>query len=131
MKRITSIILAATLVGAPAFADPIEGLWRTEPDDHGDVGYIRMEPCGESFCGTLVGAENAQGQKTQPDTIGRKIVWDLKETDAGVYEGRIYAPDRDKEYKSRVALSGNKIAVSGCVLGGLICRNGGHWTRLK
>ena len=131
MKRIAPLILLALLAGGPALADPIEGLWRTAPDDHGDIGYIRVSTCGQTYCGTLERAENAQGQAIQPDTIGRKIVWNLTRTDGGQYEGRIYAPDRDKEYMSRLKLSGNAISVNGCVLGGLICRNGGHWTRVN
>lgn len=131
MKRILTAIALAVLSVGPVLADPIEGLWRTSPDDHGDIGYIRVEPCGATFCGTLERAENGQGEAIQPDTIGRMIVWNLAQATAGEYEGRIYAPDRDKEYMSRLDLSGDSIAVNGCVLGGLICRNGGNWTRVK
>ncbi|MDV4146123.1 DUF2147 domain-containing protein [Shimia sp. FJ5] len=131
MTRITSLFLMAVFAAGAAVADPIEGLWRTAPDDHGDIGYIRVAQCGLTFCGTLERAENAQGEAIQPDTIGRKIVWDLSETKGGQYEGRIYAPDRDKEYMSKVELAGDRISVNGCVLGGLICRNGGHWARVQ
>jgi uncharacterized protein (DUF2147 family) len=131
MTRIWTAVFLTVLSIGPAFADPIEGLWRTAADDHGDIGYIRVEPCGETFCGTLERAENARGEAIQPDTIGRMIVWNLAQASAGDYEGRIYAPDRDKEYMSRLELSGDSIAVNGCVLGGLICRNGGSWTRVQ
>ncbi len=129
MKKLALTAGLALLLAGPALADPIEGLWRTSPDDHGDIGYVRVKPCGGSYCGTLVEARNAQGAKITPNTIGRKIVWNLTPTGKGQYEGRIYAPDRDAEYMSRLQLKGNALAVSGCVLGGLICRNGGSWTR--
>ncbi|BDW85930.1 MULTISPECIES: DUF2147 domain-containing protein [Roseicyclus] len=131
MTRIWTAIFLTVLSVGPALADPIEGLWRTAPDDHGDIGYIRVEPCGATFCGTLERAENASGEAIQPDTIGRLIVWNLAQEAAGEYEGRIYAPDRDKEYMSRLELSGDAIEVNGCVLGGIICRNGGNWTRVQ
>lgn len=131
MKRILTALSLAILAAGPVMADPIEGMWRTAPDDHGETGYIRITPCGTTMCGTLERAENAKAQEIHPDTIGRKIVWNLVETGNGEYEGRIYAPDRDKEYMSRLQLSGNRIAVKGCVLGGLICRNGGTWTRVQ
>ncbi len=131
MKRLTSLILLALISAGPALADPIEGLWRTAPDDHGDIGYIRVDSCGASYCGVLERAENGQGKAIQPDTLGRKIVWNLTPGKDGRYEGRIYAPDRDKEYMSRLQLSGNSLSVNGCVLGGLICRNGGQWTRVQ
>ena len=131
MKPIASLLLLSLFAAGPALSDPIEGLWRTAPDDHGDVGYIRVASCGQSYCGVLERAENQQGQQIHPDTLGRKIVWNLKPSKPGEYEGRIYAPDRDKEYMSRLELSGNRIAVNGCVLGGIICRNGGHWSRVQ
>lgn len=131
MKRIAALILLSLLAAGPALADPIEGLWRTAPDDHGDIGYIRVGTCGSSYCGVLERAENAQGETIQPDTLGRKIVWNLTHSTSTEYKGRIYAPDRDKEYMSKLELSGNCISVNGCVLGGLICRNGGHWMRVQ
>lgn len=130
MKRIAALFLLSLIACGPVLADPIEGLWRTAPDDHGDIGYIRVDDCGSGYCGVLERAENAQGETIQPDTLGRKIVWNLKASKSGEYEGLIYAPDRDKEYMSKLELSGNRISVSGCVLGGLICRNGGQWTRV-
>ena len=131
MKRIATFFLLSLMASGPALADPIEGLWRTAPDDHGDIGYIRVGDCGSGYCGVLERAENAQGEAIQPDTLGRKIVWNLTSSKSGEYEGRIYAPDRDKEYMSRLELSGNRISVNGCVLGGLICRDGGQWTRVQ
>jgi len=44
-------------------------------------------------------------------------------------DGTIWAPDDDKTYDSSMELSGNTLEVSGCVLGGIICR-GQDWTRL-
>jgi uncharacterized protein (DUF2147 family) len=131
MKHIATLLLISLFAASPAIADPIEGLWRTAPDDHGDIGFIRVSNCGATYCGILEKAESAEGKAIQPDTLGRKIVWNLKAGKAGHYEGRIYAPDRDKEYMSRLELSGNRISVNGCVLGGLICRDGGQWTRVQ
>ncbi|MEY3004181.1 MAG: hypothetical protein RLZZ491_1357 [Pseudomonadota bacterium] len=131
MKRFMSLMSCALFCIGPAMADPIEGLWRTAPDDHGDVGYIRVASCGPAYCGTLERAEDTQGAAIAPPTLGRQIVWNLTPGKNGDYEGRIYAPDRDKEYMSRLELSGDLISVNGCVLGGLICRNGGQWTRVE
>ncbi|TMV11556.1 DUF2147 domain-containing protein [Arenibacterium halophilum] len=131
MKQFATLFLISLFAASPALADPIEGLWRTAPDDHGDVGFIRVGICGTNFCGVLERAENAQGEAIQPDTLGRQIVWSLTHSTSTEYQGRIYAPDRDKEYMSKLELSGDRISVNGCVLGGLICRNGGQWTRVQ
>lgn len=129
MKRLTLTLAALLCTAGLAAADPIEGLWKTAPDDHGDTGLIKVAQCGGSYCGTLIRAFDKSGAETHPDTIGRKIVWDVKPDGGDSYTGRIYAPDRDKEYASKLELRGNQLAVSGCVLGGLICRSGGSWSR--
>lgn len=131
MKQLATLFVISLFAACPALADPIEGLWRTAPDDHGDIGFIRVGSCGASYCGVLERAENAQGKAIQPDTLGRKIVWNLTHSKSNEYQGRIYAPDRDKEYMSKLELSGNSISVNGCILGGLVCRNGGQWTRVQ
>ena len=53
-----SLILAAGLVFAAgtAFADPVEGMWKTKPDDNGNFGHVQIAPCGAKFCGVLVKA---------------------------------------------------------------------------
>jgi uncharacterized protein (DUF2147 family) len=120
---------ALSLLAAPAFADPVEGTWQTRPDDNGNYGHVRIAACGAKFCGTLVRAFNGQGQPVQSPNIGRQIVWDMEAQGDGQYgNGKIWAPDRDKTYRSKMALSGNTLAVSGCVLGGAICRDQ-QWTR--
>ena len=129
MKYLPKLVAVLALLAGPAMADPIEGMWKTSPDDHGDIGYIQVAPCGSSYCGVLVRSQNSAGAATTPPTIGRKIVWDVVASGSGAYTGRIYAPDRDKEYASKLKLSGNTLAVSGCVMGGLICRKGGAWTK--
>ena len=42
--------------------------------------------------------------------------------------GKIWAPDRDKTYRSKMELSGDRLKVSGCV--GPICR-GQTWARVN
>jgi len=43
--------------------------------------------------------------------------------------GKIWSPDRDKTYDSKLELHGDQLKVSGCVL--FLCRDGGTWTRVK
>ncbi len=118
------------LLGSAALADPVEGLWQTRADDNGNFGHVEIKPCGPAFCGTLVKAFNGEGQEIDSPNIGRQIVWDMVAYTDGLYDdGRIYSPDRDKEYNGDMTLSGNNLAVRGCVMG--ICRDGGTWKRVK
>ena len=113
-----------------ACADPVEGIWQTKKDDNGNFGHIEVKPCGPAFCGTLIKSFDSAGAPIDSPNIGRKIVWDMVAYADGLYDdGKVYSPDRDKTYNSDMTLSGDKLAVRGCVLG--ICRDGGTWNRVK
>lgn len=104
---------AALLLGAaPAWADPIEGDWRTQS---GATAVIA--PCGEGFCITLKGGPYS----------GRRI-GSFQSTGGGRYAGEITDPEKEKTYSGKGVLSGSTLKLSGCVLGGLICRSQ-NWTK--
>lgn len=130
MKKF-ALAAALAVFGTAAFAaDPVEGTWKTKPDDNGNFGHVQIKPCGNAFCGTLVKAFDGSGTQIESPNVGRKIVWDMVAYGDGHYDdGKIYSPDRDKTYNSEMQLSGNSLTVRGCVLG--ICRDGGTWTRVK
>jgi uncharacterized protein (DUF2147 family) len=130
MRLIAMTAVLALLAAAPVLADPLEGTWKTKPDDNGNYGHVQIVPCGPAFCGTLVKAFDTAGASVTSPNIGKRIVWDMQAQGDGAYgDGKIWSPDRDKTYAGKMKLSGDKVAVSGCVLG--ICRDGGSWTRLK
>lgn len=130
MKRFAlgaGLMLAA---GAAHAADPVEGVWKTKPDDNGNFGYVKVAPCGPAFCGTLIKSFDSAGAPLDSENIGKAIIWDMVAYGDGVYDdGKVWSPDRDKTYSSDMQLSGDKLSVRGCVLG--ICRDGGTWTRVK
>lgn len=128
-----TMILALALAGfgtAAFAADPVEGTWKTKPDDNGNYGHVQIGACGGAFCGTLVKAFDGAGKEIDSPNVGRQIVWDMVAGEGGAYsDGKIYSPDRDKTDNGEMQLNGNKLSVSGCVLG--ICRDGGTWTRVN
>ncbi|MDW4551265.1 DUF2147 domain-containing protein [Defluviimonas sp. D31] len=122
---------ALALVAGAAAADPVEGMWKTKPDDNGNYGHVEIAPCGTAFCGVLVKAFDGAGKELDSPNVGKQIVWDMSAAGEGAYDGgKVWAPDRDKTYRSKMQLSGDSLAVSGCVLGGVICR-ASDWTRVK
>ncbi|NKX43826.1 DUF2147 domain-containing protein [Roseicyclus persicicus] len=130
MRNFLLAAVALMAMGGAAMADNLIGDWRTAPDDNGNTGIIRITQCGQSLCGTLVQAFDASGAVMQSENVGRQIVWDTNPTgEAGQYRGMLYSPDRGREYRSRLQLSGNQLSVSGCVMGGAVCREGGVWQR--
>lgn len=128
--KIFAYAAAVAVMAGTAWADPVEGVWQTRKDDNGNFGHVEIKPCGPAFCGTLVRAFDGAGKEIDSPNIGRKIVWDMVAYPDGLYDdGRIYSPDRDKEYSGDMTLAGDSLKVRGCVLG--ICRDGGTWKRVK
>jgi len=127
MKRLLAGLAALMITATGALADPLEGLWRTVPDDNGNSGLIEVAPCGSRLCGTLIKAYGAGGAEIASDNVGRQIIFETRATGDGQYRGKVWSPDRDATYNSRLTLSGNRLSVEGCVLG--VCRDGGTWQR--
>lgn len=127
MKYTVAAALIA-LAGA-ATADPVSGTWKTESGDDGTYGHVQIAPCGSAICGTIVAGFDASGTAVGGPNIGRQMIWDMQAQGSGNYaRGKIWAPDRDKTYNSKMQLSGNRLKVSGCVLG--ICRSQ-TWSRVN
>jgi len=127
----TFALIAALLCAATAAsADPVEGVWTTKPDDNGNFGHVSVKPCGPAFCGTLIKAFDGSGAEIDSPNVGKQIIWDMVAYGDGAYDdGKVWSPDRDKTYNSEMQLTGNSLAVKGCVMG--ICRDGGTWTRVQ
>lgn len=121
--------LTGVVIAAAAMADPVEGTWQTQPGDDGAFGHVEMAQCGAALCGTLVRAYDGEGRARASDSVGRNLVWDMQAKGGGAYAGgKIWAPDRDKTYNSKMTLNGAQLEVSGCVLG--ICRSQ-TWVRVE
>lgn len=130
MKKLGLISALAIALAAPAFADPVEGIWKTAKDDNGNFGHIKVSMCGDKVCGVLVKSFDSNGAPLASENIGKRIIWDMVPEGDGYYDsGKVWAPDRDKTYSSKMTMTGNKLAIKGCVFG--ICRNGGTWIRVK
>ena len=114
MFRSLSMALAASImmIGA-AYADPIEGDWKT---DKGSTAGISS--CGGSFCIKLKSGEHAG-----------KSIGKFKADGGNKYTGSITDPANDKTYAGKATLSGSSLKMSGCVLGGLFCRSQ-NWKKL-
>lgn len=130
MKSLGLSVALAVGLGGAVFADPVHGDWRTTADDNGNSGIIRVAACGDKICGTLVKALDGSGSEMASPNVGKRIIWDMEAQGGGSYgKGKVWSPDRDKTYNSKMQLSGDTLAISGCIL--VVCRDGGTWTRVK
>lgn len=103
----------ACLSAGVAHADPIEGRWRTQTGSTAQIA-----PCGGAFCITLKSGEHA----------GKRI-GTLQAAGENSYRGEITDPNNDKTYSGKASISGKTLKLSGCVLGGLLCRSQ-SWSKM-
>jgi uncharacterized protein (DUF2147 family) len=116
------ILAAAFALGAgAASADPIEGIWQTQPDE-GSFAHVTIAPCGGAYCGTITRTFREQAEIQSPN-LGRQIVIDMAATGGGNYQGRVWRPANDRIYAGKAAVSGDRMSLSGCVAGGLLCKS--------
>lgn len=111
IRTLAALLFCVAASGAGA-ADPIVGSWQTES---GPIAAIA--PCGGAFCITL---------RSGPHS-GKRI-GSMSPSGASTYSGTILDPGNDKTYSGSATLSGASLRLSGCVLGGLICRSQ-TWSR--
>jgi len=95
------------MMGAIAHADDIEGNWRTQSGDTAAIGG-----CGSGYCITLKTGKFA----------GRQI-GNMAASGGGSYAGEITDPATEKTYSGKATVSGTSMKMSGCMLGGLICKS--------
>ena len=130
MKRLICAVFGLIFAASVVAADPIYGLWQTIPDDNGNFGHIEVQDCDGTICGVLMKSFDTAGKSIESDNIGKRIIWNMKSKGDGKYGGdKIWSPDTDKTYASKLELVGDELKVSGCVF--IVCRDGGTWTRVK
>lgn len=127
LKKLILAALLAAGAGA-ASADPLEGMWKTEVDD-GAYAHVKIAPCGPAYCG-IIAKTFKDGAEYKSENIGKKLVIDMVPQGEGAYEGSVWRPSNNKVYYGTIALTGDKLKLSGCVAGGLICAKQ-NWSRVN
>ncbi len=130
MRMLMTGLAALILWAGAALADPVEGLWRTEPGDTGGYLHVQISACGNEICGVIRKAYDKNGQERHDyEHLGKQMIWGMKPAGDGSYRGgKIWAPDRNKTYKAKMALNGRTLSVKGCVA--IFCR-GQTWSRVQ
>jgi uncharacterized protein (DUF2147 family) len=128
-KRIFLAVLAGALLTAniapsPQLQPSIYGLWQ---NPHRTV-VVRTQACGAKLCGAVTWAspeaiaDARDGGTTQ--LVGTEILRDYRSTSPNRWQGQVFLPDRGTSFYSTIRqLNTNAMKVSGCILGGLICKS--------
>lgn len=132
-------LFAAALLGgvmlmsapaAPAMASGLNGVWSTQKG-----WQVRMHRCGGAWCGTILSARGSRDIHNPNPKLrnrpmkGVRLLWGLKKTGDG-WRGKLYNPNDGKVYTGKIVTSGTTLKLSGCVLGGLICKSQ-TWRRVR
>lgn len=126
-------VLSALMLLTPslASAEVLNGIFRTEANEEGNYLEVTFGSCDSNTsltCGVITRAIQVDTPNPDYEHLGRIIVADMEGDGMSWSEGTIWAPDDDKTYNSKMALSGNTLTVEGCVF--FICR-GQDWERLN
>ncbi len=132
MKKTVMAAAALSMTAGTAMADPAAGLWRSENSEETNrFMHVQVAPCGAEVCGVIKGVFEANGTPVPGHpAAGKTMIWDMQPAGNGSYvNGRIWAPDTEKTYKSKMQLqNASTLEVEGCIIG--ICR-GQTWTRVN
>jgi uncharacterized protein (DUF2147 family) len=126
--RVNLLAFAACLWASAAQAEDVFGVWRTEKTDDGRYLHVDVQPCANDaakVCGTIVGAFAGASEAN----VGKPVIWDMAPDGPNAWDdGQVWKADEDKIYDSKMELEGDVLQVSGCVLGGMICKSQ-DWAR--
>lgn len=128
MRKTILTLAALALSAGAAWADPVEGTWKTQEDD-GAYAHVKIAPCGSGFCGTITRTFNASGEYKSAN-IGKQLIREMKPAGGGKYEGKVWRPSNNKIYLGKLELNGNSLQMKGCVAGGLFCSSQ-TWGRIN
>ncbi|HYG29333.1 MAG TPA: DUF2147 domain-containing protein [Allosphingosinicella sp.] len=128
---------AAALFAVASFAGTADaqtqqptGVWRNPRN----TVHVRIQPCGRAMCGTVVWASPRAQQKAREagtrNLIGAQLFRQLQPQGTGTWGGRVFVPDRARTVAGTLRVTGRSAIVSGCIVGGLVCRSQ-TWTRVS
>lgn len=94
---------------------------------------VHTRNCGRLLCGDIVWAGPqaiADAREAGVNSlIGTELLIGYRPTGNGRWAGQVYVPDEGRRFYSTIEVdSPNSLRISGCILGGLICKHQ-EWTR--
>jgi uncharacterized protein (DUF2147 family) len=110
--------------------DPIFGTW-TNPRR---TIVVKTSLCGSALCGEIVAAgaeaQNDAREAGVEHLIGTELLRNYRKTGSGHWTGTVFVPDMARSFSSHIVQrSPDVLRISGCILGGLICKSQ-DWTRI-
>lgn len=91
---------------------------------------VRVAKCGQAYCGTIIAVQGESKDVNNPDPklkernlVGVQMISNIQPSGEG-FTGQLYNYKDGRTYTGKMSFAGgNAMQLSGCVLGGLICRS--------
>ncbi|MBX9684167.1 MAG: DUF2147 domain-containing protein [Hyphomicrobium sp.] len=115
---LTVAVAAISGLAGPASADSANGTWLRDNGAH-----VLAFDCGGGLGLKVV-------KSPEPAKVGKTIMCGGKKTSENKWKGTVLNLDDGQKYSGYVSVSGGSLTLSGCVLGGIICKND-TWSRIK
>jgi uncharacterized protein (DUF2147 family) len=134
MKSLSLAALGFFLLAGAAQAQALDpsGTYLSESGET----QVRIAKCGQAYCGTIVSIQGDAKDVNNPETslrgrslVGVQMISDLRPSGNG-FTGQLYNYKDGKTYTGKMSFAGKSMQLSGCVLGGLICRSQ-TWAKLN
>jgi uncharacterized protein (DUF2147 family) len=135
LARLT-LLAALCAFASPSIAQDaakVAGLWQSQSG----ITRVKVSPCGEGLCGTVVWQKTPSKDVHNPDPakrerpiVGLQLVSNMKPVGPGEWTGSIYNYEDGKTYQGKVKAAGDAIEIGGCVMGGMICQSK-TWTKVN
>jgi uncharacterized protein (DUF2147 family) len=109
----TSILAAVVLSAGPSLAGGLDGTWLRPKTGK----LVKSFSCGGGLGLRVIHS-------------GKVIMCGAKSQGDGSYKGSLTSTEDGQTYTGIVTMSGSSLQLSGCVLGGLICKDE-TWSRVK
>ena len=72
---------------------------------------------------------NSSGEY-KSENIGKQLVRSMVPDGKGNYAGRVWRPSNNKVYIGKMTVNGDRLKLSGCIAGGLLCSKQ-TWARVQ
>ncbi len=126
---IKKFLMAAAFFALPSASMAIDGVYKTESGETGGYLLVQVGDCADKVCGTIVDVVSGEGVSAKDHAwLNKRIIWGMNAKGDNKWSGgKIWAPDQDKTYSSKMQLNGTELKVSGCVAA-VLCRSQ-VWTK--
>lgn len=127
LAGLAAALLATAAPSGAATATPPGAVLGRWINPHGSVA-VETRMCGTALCGRVVWA-SPEALKDAADAgvsplVGTELLRDYAPSGTGRWQGHVYVPDMGRSFQSTLAAQDRAtLRISGCILGGLICKS--------